>query len=156
MSIAAGQSASSSSMSVVDVGPAIPKPSAAAKLNEYEIRTTLLDKTCLVHITDGRAFKGNFVCVDSARNVLLNNATEYKLRSPPGQAHGTNATKGTRPPRSLERQIEEFDRRFVGLVMVPGGHILKLEVQAGMPPVVARSSGNNSLRPLPSDGSIYI
>ena len=96
-----------------------PTGSQAANLAEYDIRTALLGKTCLVHITDGRAYRGTFACVDSGRNLLLNNATEYRA------ATATSSDDSA----SLERAIQAHHRRFVGLVMIPGGHITKLEVQ---------------------------
>ncbi len=99
-------------------GAAVAAELKRARMAEYDLRTTLLQKTCLVHITDGRAFKGTFTCVDSARNLLLTNATEYKVK---------NSSS-----RAAESGSEEYDRRFVGFIMIPGAHIKKLELQAGL------------------------
>jgi N-alpha-acetyltransferase 38, NatC auxiliary subunit len=108
---------------------------------KYDISSTLLEKTCLVHISDGRAFKGTFICVDSARNLLLSNATEYKAKA-----------QGTGGHASLQGGAEaQYEKRFVGLVMVPGLHLAKLEVQAGFSGPASGRTG----RP-PADLSMYI
>lgn len=79
-----------------------------AKLAEFELRTMLVDHVVLIHTTDGRAFKGRLVCVDSARNAMLQSATEL------------------RPPAPLTT-------RYVGPVMVPGGHIARVEIKQPEP-----------------------
>lgn len=76
----------------------------SGRLAEFELRTSLVDHTVLIHSTDGRAFKGRLVCVDGARNAMLQSATEI------------------RPPAP-------YTTRYVGPVMVPGAHIVRVEVK---------------------------
>ncbi|CEG70932.1 hypothetical protein G6F70_000682 [Rhizopus microsporus] len=54
-----------------------------------------------ITITDGRIFIGTFMCVDKQKNVILANTKEY-------------------------RGAEE---RLVGLVMIPGKHLVKMETE---------------------------
>ncbi|RKP07956.1 hypothetical protein THASP1DRAFT_30233 [Thamnocephalis sphaerospora] len=60
-----------------------------------------LNRRCRATSSDGRQFLGQFVCVDTERNVVINNAEE--------RAHGRC--------------------RFVGLVMIPGAHLCRFEVE---------------------------
>mmetsp|Transcript_15499 Transcript_15499/g.22809 ORF Transcript_15499/g.22809 Transcript_15499/m.22809 type:complete len:122 (-) Transcript_15499:113-478(-) len=69
------------------------------KLLGRELRTTL---------SDGRFVVGNFKCVDRLKNIILSEAVE------------------TRPPESAD---QESSVRNLGLVMVPGKHLIKVEVQ---------------------------
>ncbi|KAJ1968648.1 UDP-galactose transporter [Dimargaris xerosporica] len=57
-----------------------------------------LNHQCQVRITDGRCFKGMFMCTDRDQNVILSMAHEYR---------GDN-------------------QRYVGLIMIPGPHIVAM------------------------------
>ncbi|KAI8853406.1 hypothetical protein BC829DRAFT_382732 [Chytridium lagenaria] len=61
----------------------------------------LLDQKARITTTDGRAFVGIFLCTDRDINIILSGAEEFKAG----------------------------ERRFVGLVMVPGKHIAKAEIE---------------------------
>ncbi|RUS30493.1 hypothetical protein BC938DRAFT_479309 [Jimgerdemannia flammicorona] len=54
-----------------------------------------------VHASDGRVFLGTFVCTDKERNVILAHTEEFS-----GQ-----------------------EKRQVGLVMIPGKHLVKIEIE---------------------------
>ncbi|KAI9090075.1 hypothetical protein DFS34DRAFT_585279 [Phlyctochytrium arcticum] len=56
-----------------------------------------------VTISDGRKFVGNFVCIDKGRNMILSFAEEFH-------------------PDTVEG-------RFVGLIMIPGNHLMKVELE---------------------------
>ncbi|KAI8885068.1 Sm-like ribonucleoprotein [Backusella circina FSU 941] len=55
-----------------------------------------------IKITDGRVFIGTFVCVDKEKNIILAQAEEFR---------GGN------------------EKRLVGLVMIPGNHLVKVETE---------------------------
>lgn len=69
-------------------------------LNVQELRSYLHLKA-RVTVTDGRMFCGTFTCVDKQKNIILANSDEFR--------------KG--------------EKRHVGLVMIPGKHITKAEVE---------------------------
>lgn len=70
------------------------------------IEARFVGRTSVVHIPDGRAFCGTFVCVDSGRNIILANTDEIRL-TPEGR----------------------MSTRNVGMVMVPGNFVVKVEIQ---------------------------
>jgi small nuclear ribonucleoprotein (snRNP)-like protein len=71
----------------------------------YDITQTFLKKQVLIKVTDGRYFQGQFVCVDHECNIILQSAHQY--------------------------QNEEGDgKKWFGMVMIPGKHMLEIEVKA--------------------------
>ncbi|KAI9209231.1 uncharacterized protein BJ171DRAFT_111576, partial [Polychytrium aggregatum] len=71
---------------------------------ENEMVTRLrsfLQRQVRVVITDGRRFVGCFVCIDKAKNIILRGAQEFK----------------------------NDDIRYVGLIMIPGKHVVKIELR---------------------------
>ncbi|KAJ8662664.1 hypothetical protein O0I10_001628 [Lichtheimia ornata] len=60
-----------------------------------------LNHKARIAITDGRVFIGTFVCTDKQKNIILAHTTEYR-----GDEH-----------------------RIVGLVMIPGKHLVKMEIE---------------------------
>ncbi|CDR87252.1 uncharacterized protein SPSC_00378 [Sporisorium scitamineum] len=85
--------------------PSSPSTAAAAT-----IEANFVGRTSIVHIPDGRAFCGTFVCVDSGKNIILANTDETRL-TPEGRTSTRN----------------------VGMVMIPGDHVIKVEVQQDAP-----------------------
>lgn len=78
----------------------------AAAMAAHLIEARFVGRTSIVHIPDGRAFCGTFLCVDSGRNIILANTEETRL-TPEGRTTSRN----------------------VGMVMIPGDHVVKVEVQ---------------------------
>ncbi|SNX85936.1 uncharacterized protein MEPE_04645 [Melanopsichium pennsylvanicum] len=78
----------------------------AADMASATIEANFVGRTCIVHIPDGRAFCGTFVCVDSGRNIILAETEESRV--------------------SIEGRTST---RSVGMVMIPGNHVIKVEVQ---------------------------
>ncbi|TPX64398.1 hypothetical protein SpCBS45565_g05913 [Spizellomyces sp. 'palustris'] len=60
-----------------------------------------LNHKARITISDGRIFIGHFVCIDKGQNTILAGAEEFK----------------------------NGERRFVGLIMVPGKHLIKAEFE---------------------------
>ncbi|KAJ3159739.1 N-alpha-acetyltransferase 38, NatC auxiliary subunit [Geranomyces michiganensis] len=63
---------------------------------------SLLNERMRITISDGRVFVGYFMCIDRSRNTILAAADEFK----------------------------NDERRFVGLIMIPGNHLVKAEIEA--------------------------
>lgn len=84
--------------------------------------TSLLNKNLRITVTDGRMFLGAFKCTDPDENVVLSNAYEYrhpsehKIRAAAAKAGGKNVKL-------------DMTSRYLGLVVLPGQHIVKIEVE---------------------------
>ncbi|KAK5992766.1 LSM domain-containing protein 1-B [Cladobotryum mycophilum] len=85
--------------------------------------SSLLNHNFRVHTTDGRMFWGSFKCTDPDRNIVLANTYEYRQPSEEEQkAAAANAKK--------EGKVTlEMTSRYLGLIVVPGHHIVKMEVE---------------------------
>ncbi|XP_070560844.1 N-alpha-acetyltransferase 38-B, NatC auxiliary subunit-like isoform X2 [Ptychodera flava] len=71
-----------------------------------------LNKRMKICMTDGRTLIGTFLCTDKDRNVILGSCEEY-----------------VNPPDSEEKE----DPRVLGLAMVPGPHIVSINVDLYTP-----------------------
>ncbi|KAI9674251.1 MAG: hypothetical protein M1829_003798 [Trizodia sp. TS-e1964] len=76
---------------------------------------SLLGKTLRITTTDTRIFLGGMKCTDKDRNIILSRAYEY--RCPPISSV------------SVENPIADMTSRFLGLVVIPGQYIIKIEVE---------------------------
>ena len=76
-------------------------------LNSRQKISKWLGRNIRIVITDGRTLIGTFLCTDKARNVILGSAQEY---------------------RTLEETNKQVEPRMLGLAMVPGKHIVSLQV----------------------------
>ncbi|KAG0093907.1 hypothetical protein BGZ92_000022 [Podila epicladia] len=99
---------------------------------------SLLNRNARIEITDGRLFVGQFMCIDHSKNIILAGAYESRPKVPSAK---TAEGKGGEPEAPQETGAEsrlapdvgsskkgDEDRRFVGLVMIPGHHIVKAEM----------------------------
>ncbi|GBN79865.1 N-alpha-acetyltransferase 38, NatC auxiliary subunit [Araneus ventricosus] len=70
-----------------------------------------LNKNMKIEMTDGRVLIGIFLCTDRDRNVILGSCAEY-----------------------LQNESEESmeEPRVLGLAMVPGHHIVSIEVDSDL------------------------
>ncbi|XP_013393113.1 N-alpha-acetyltransferase 38, NatC auxiliary subunit-like [Lingula anatina] len=66
-----------------------------------------LNKTMRIRMTDGRTLVGVFLCTDKDKNVILGSCQEYL---------------------KLPESGEQEDPRVLGLAMVPGRHLVSIEV----------------------------
>ncbi|XP_030750782.1 N-alpha-acetyltransferase 38, NatC auxiliary subunit [Sitophilus oryzae] len=66
-----------------------------------------LNKTLKIRMTDGRTLVGVFLCTDRDANVILGSCSEYL------------------PPDST---VFNEDTRMLGLVMIPGKHIITVHI----------------------------
>jgi len=91
------------------------------------IESTFIDQTVLIHIQDGRAFKGTFVCTDGSRNVILANSEEFNMVSTSNTSNPNSILKGN---SSISTDQPQLQQRWVGMVMVRGQDIQKIELQS--------------------------
>lgn len=80
-----------------------------------------LNHKARIAITDGRVFIGTFVCTDKQKNIILAHTTEYR---------GGTALL-TMGPLVTSHALFLFldEHRIVGLVMIPGKHLVKMEIE---------------------------
>ena len=105
-----------------------------------EFLCSMLGKTLHVKTTDTRTFVGEFKCTDNVReimrgreerahvfqecNVILAQTYEYR------QTRLTRTESSSKiDPSSGIGELDKSSRRFLGLVVVPGQHIVKIEVE---------------------------
>ena len=88
--------------------------------------TSLLNKTLHIHISDGRMFVGQLKCTDNERNIILAMTQEY--RRPSEKDIKLAAERHERAGGSGSVKVD-MKKRFVGLVVVPGRYIEKMEVE---------------------------
>lgn len=100
-------------------------PSAAAKAEM--VLTSLLNKNLHVHISDGRMFVGQLKCTDNERNVILSMTHEY--RQPSQKDIERAAAEHERAGKDGNVKVD-MKKRFVGLVVVPGWCVEKIEVSS--------------------------
>ncbi|KHN96790.1 LSM domain-containing protein [Metarhizium album ARSEF 1941] len=80
--------------------------------------SSLLNKTLRVHTTDARLFWGTFKCTDADKNVVLANTYEYRQPSAPRLVDGPDGSTA-----------QDGTSRYLGLVVVPGRHIARMELE---------------------------
>ncbi|KAI1614265.1 hypothetical protein EDD37DRAFT_638658 [Exophiala viscosa] len=85
---------------------------------------SLLGKTLHVTVPDERLFTGTFRCTDNDSNIILSNAFEY--RTPSKHAEKV-AVEEARETGNASRA--DMTSRFVGLIVIPGKQIAKMEVE---------------------------
>ncbi|KAF9430063.1 hypothetical protein BGZ94_008497 [Podila epigama] len=103
---------------------------------------SLLNRNTRIEITDGRVFVGQFMCMDHSKNIIL--ASAYESRPHTTCTTATEATttatgdaqpsatlptmSGSGAKRTSVKSSTDEDRRFVGLVMIPGHHLVRVEM----------------------------
>ncbi|KAI0976858.1 hypothetical protein F4678DRAFT_126960 [Xylaria arbuscula] len=91
---------------------------------------SLLNKTLRIYVTDGRLFVGSFKCTDTDRNVVLALTYEYRQPSQRKIAEATSAAAAAAAPGTSPATIKaDMVSRYLGLVVIPGEHIVKMEVE---------------------------
>lgn len=90
---------------------------------------SLLGKSLRVHTTDTRMFSGIFRCTDADQNVILSSTFEYRF--PPREvvqnaAQDADKTVTTENPETVKLNMTS---RLIGLVVIPGQHITRIELE---------------------------
>lgn len=86
--------------------------------------TSLLNKTLHIHISDGRMFAGQLKCTDNERNIILAMTQEY--RQPSRKDIERAAAEHEASGKGGNVKVD-MKKRFVGLVVVPGKYVEKIE-----------------------------
>ncbi|KAI9743595.1 MAG: hypothetical protein M1818_002910 [Claussenomyces sp. TS43310] len=81
----------------------------------------LINKTLRITTSDRRMFLGEFKCTDSDRNIILSGTYEY--RQPSKTVVDRAGEEGK------DKVILEMTSRYLGLVVVPGEYIRRIEVE---------------------------
>lgn len=89
--------------------------------------TNLLNRTLHVHTSDGRMFVGQMKCTDNERNLIL--AMTHEHRQPTQSDVEIARAKHEQEGRAGNVKVD-MKKRFVGLVVVPGQYITKMELES--------------------------
>ncbi|EAT81455.1 hypothetical protein HBI56_205370 [Parastagonospora nodorum] len=81
-----------------------------------------IGKNLRIHASDGRVFGGQMKCTDKDQNIILALAHEY--RAPSIEVIRKAVQDSGNPSTSVP-----WNSRYVGLVVVPGQHITKIEFE---------------------------
>ncbi|KAI9712136.1 MAG: hypothetical protein M1812_006974 [Candelaria pacifica] len=84
---------------------------------------SLIGKQLRITTTDTRMFVGTMKCTDHERNIIL--ALTHEYRHPPAASVAAVATTSS----SMGNIKLDMTSRFLGLVVVPGQYITRIEVE---------------------------
>jgi len=87
---------------------------------------SMLYRTLRIHITDGRMFVGQMKCTDNERNIILAMTQEYRQ---PSKADIQLAAERHEKARKSGNVKVDMKKRFMGLVVIPGQYITRMEVE---------------------------
>ncbi|KAK0734404.1 hypothetical protein B0T26DRAFT_688348 [Lasiosphaeria miniovina] len=86
---------------------------------------SLLNKNLRVTTTDSRMFMGSFKCTDTESNIVLQDTYEYRQPSLQALQKQVEEAVGAAAAATIKADMTS---RFLGLVVVPGNHIVKMEL----------------------------
>ncbi|KAF2245908.1 hypothetical protein BU26DRAFT_567424 [Trematosphaeria pertusa] len=86
-----------------------------------------IGKPLRIHVSDGRVFGGQMKCTDKDRNIIL--ALTYEYRAPSAEVIRKAVEASGNPSAPVN-----WNSRYVGLVVIPGGHIKKIEFEESVLP----------------------
>ncbi|KAB5578542.1 hypothetical protein GE09DRAFT_1052559 [Coniochaeta sp. 2T2.1] len=98
--------------------------SSPDKEEAAEFLRSLLNKNLRVTTTDARMFWGQFKCTDPDSNVVLAHTYEYRQPSAEKLVEASAQTGGDASSVKVD-----MTSRYLGLVVVPGQYIVKMEVE---------------------------
>ncbi|KAI9825849.1 MAG: hypothetical protein M1832_000790 [Thelocarpon impressellum] len=118
----------------------------------------LLGQQLRVTTADTRIFVGQMKCTDKDRNIILACTQEYRHPPPSAVALATAAAAAAAADPSGAPVRVDMSSRFMGLVVVPGEYITKIEVE-GPPerprrPTPEREGGDGRDGRGPSGGGV--
>ncbi|KAI1766687.1 Sm-like ribonucleoprotein [Hypoxylon sp. FL1150] len=108
----------------------------AAKAEAEGFLKSLLNRNLRVFTTDGRLFVGNFKCTDTHSNIVLSLTYEYRQ---PSQQKLAEAAAAASAESGQSTVTADMPSRYLGLVVIPGQHIVKMEVEEFASQVKSRS-----------------
>jgi len=99
-----------------------------------KMKKDLIGKYLKVEVTDGRVFIGRFLSFDKSKNLILSGTVEVK-RVLPLEKPFLSETLDSSPENKREQlkevlacQREGIEKKKLGLVLVPGKHIVSVSV----------------------------
>ncbi|KAH7027715.1 uncharacterized protein B0I36DRAFT_364883 [Microdochium trichocladiopsis] len=95
----------------------------------------LINKTLRIQTKDSRLFVGTFKCTDPESNVVL--ALTYEYRQPSKQQLDDAAAAAILS--GADKVVSDMTSRYLGLVVIPGEQIVKLEVEEFVSQMRSRS-----------------
>ncbi|MCJ1396582.1 hypothetical protein MMC18_009473 [Xylographa bjoerkii] len=115
---------------------------------------SLLNRVLHIYTTDNRMFVGEFKCTDNDRNIILAFAHEYRIPAPPSTSSiisptpASAAENPTADPSGSATTVtlDLSPPRHVGLIVVPGPHITKIEVEGALPWTAPGQAGQAAAR----------
>ena len=116
---------------VVDIGQFLSRVVHCRRMSNessesIEWLNSLLNRTLHVHISDGRMFAGQMKCTDNECNIILSGTQEYRSPSPADIELAATKHASSGLPGNFKVDMK---KRFVGLVVVPGEYITKIELE---------------------------
>ncbi|KAK6436544.1 hypothetical protein LTR95_007262 [Oleoguttula sp. CCFEE 5521] len=88
--------------------------------------SSFINRTLHIHIKDGRMFVGQMKCTDRDQNIILSMTHEYRQ---PSQAEIIKAAERHEAAGLPGNVKVDMRKRFIGLVVVPGEYITKIEAE---------------------------
>ncbi|KAK3310632.1 uncharacterized protein B0T15DRAFT_44222 [Chaetomium strumarium] len=141
--------------------PPVLSPRPAQQPQEKEEATaflrSLLNKNLQVTTTDNRMFYGEFKCTDYESNIVLAHTYEYRQPTPQqiSSAAAAAAAAGTAGAASDSgsggKVTMDMTSRYLGLVVVPGKYIVRIEAHE-FASQLRRGNNKGSSSPSPSSG----
>lgn len=101
-----------------------PPPAVRSPHQSIAYLDSLLNKTLHLHTSDGRVFVGQMKCTDNELNIILSMTYEYRRSVAGGDVVGS-----TTPAGNAEGEGGAMKKRFVGLVVVPGRFVERIDVE---------------------------
>ncbi|KAL2216626.1 LSM domain protein [Thermoascus aurantiacus ATCC 26904] len=90
---------------------------------------SLIGRTLRVHTTDTRMFVGTFKCTDMDRNIILAGTYEFRFPSPSAVREAAATAGADSSGTSKDTVKVDMTSRLIGLVVVPGQHITRIELE---------------------------
>ncbi|KAK2742857.1 hypothetical protein FQN55_007641 [Onygenales sp. PD_40] len=107
-----------------------------------EYLQSLLGKTLHIHTTDTRLFAGTFKCTDNDRNIILSGTQEYRYPTsiPLPTNNDDNPANSAEEADSTAKNVvrANMTSRYIGLVVIPGQYITKIELDDYRPQQAGR------------------
>ncbi|PUU77846.1 hypothetical protein B9Z19DRAFT_1085394 [Tuber borchii] len=87
-----------------------------------------INKTMRITTTDTRVFVGELKCTDKDKNLILAQTHEYRYPTRNGLRAEVESGEGVVEEGKVKLTLKS---RYIGLIVVPGEFIVKIEVEEG-------------------------
>ncbi|KAL2200024.1 hypothetical protein P885DRAFT_58212 [Corynascus similis CBS 632.67] len=117
-------------MSASNSPPLSLQPSKHEKEEAAGYLRSLINKNFRVTTTDSRMFWGTFKCTDPESNIVLQHTYEYRHPTAQQVANAASATAQGGGDQESETKLKvDMTSRYLGLVVIPGKYITRIEVE---------------------------